>query len=154
MTDYRCMFSTSDRHRKLNQLRWQNMSAHLTNEISYWLKKLLMHLNWAIYNACDLNIYPHVCFFSRPCHRIGLGQYRWHSQRPVRNAARGLYALAHHTEAETATQGKMRSCWNAFLWENSQIMVCWQRHHVTYKLDCQKPPYVCLSIAAKLLIYL
>ena len=63
MTDYRCMFSTSDRHRKLNQLRWQNMSAHLTNETSYWLKKLLMHLNWSIYNVCDLNIDPHVCFF-------------------------------------------------------------------------------------------
>ena len=63
MMDYRCMFSTSDRHRKLNQLRWQNMSAHLTNETSYWLKKLLMHLNWAIYNARDLNIDPHACFF-------------------------------------------------------------------------------------------
>ena len=62
MKDYRFMFSTSDRHRKLNQLRWQNMSAHLTNEISYWLKKLRMHLNWAIYNVCDLNIDPHVCF--------------------------------------------------------------------------------------------
>ena len=62
MTDYRCMFSTSDRHRKLNQLRWQNMSAQLTNEISYWLKKLLMHLNWAIYNVSDLNIDPHVFF--------------------------------------------------------------------------------------------
>ena len=43
--------------------------------------------------------------FSRPCHRIGLGQSRKHSQSPVHNAARGLYALAHHTEAETATQG-------------------------------------------------
>ena len=63
MTDYRCMFSTSDRHRKLNQLRWQNMSAHLTNETPYWLKKLLMHLNWAIYIVYDLNIDPHVCFF-------------------------------------------------------------------------------------------
>ena len=63
MTDYRCMFSTLDRHRKLNQLRWQNMSAHLTNETSYLLKKLLMHLNWAIYDVCDLNIDPHVCFF-------------------------------------------------------------------------------------------
>ena len=62
MTDYRCMFSTSDRHPKLNQLRWQNMSAHLTNETSYWIKKLLMHLNRAIYYVCDLNINPHVCF--------------------------------------------------------------------------------------------
>ena len=44
--------------------------------------------------------------FSRPCHRIGLGQYRKHNQRPVRNAGRGLYALAHHREAETATQGE------------------------------------------------
>ena len=68
MTDYRCMFSNSDRHRKLNQLRWQNMSAHLTNETSYWLKKLLMHLNWAIYNVCDLNIDPHVCFFPTLSH--------------------------------------------------------------------------------------
>ena len=63
MTDYRCMFSTSDRHRKLNQLRWQNMSAHLTNETSYLLKKLLMHLNWAIYDVCDLNIDPPCLFF-------------------------------------------------------------------------------------------
>ena len=30
------------RHRK----RWQNMSAYLTNEISYRRKKLVMHLNW------------------------------------------------------------------------------------------------------------
>ena len=61
------------RHRKLNQLRWQNMSAHLTNETSYWPKKLPMHRNREIYNVCDLNINPHVCF-PRPCHRIGLGQ--------------------------------------------------------------------------------
>ena len=46
-----------------NQLRWQNMSAHLSNETSHWLKKLLMYLNWTIYNVCDLNIDPHVCFF-------------------------------------------------------------------------------------------
>ena len=70
LMDYRCMFSTSDQHRKLNQLGWQNMSAHLTNENSYWLKKLLMHINWAIYNVSDLNIDTHV--FSRPCHRIRL----------------------------------------------------------------------------------
>ena len=63
MTDYLCMFSTSDRHRKLNQLRWQNMSAHLTNETSYLLKKRLMHLDWAIHNVSDLNIDPHICFF-------------------------------------------------------------------------------------------
>ena len=63
MADYRCMFSTSGRHRKFNQLRWQNLSAHLTNETSYWLKKLLMHLNRAVYNVCDLDIDPHVCFF-------------------------------------------------------------------------------------------
>ena len=63
MTDYRYMFSTSDRHCKLNHLRWQNMSAHLTNETSYWLKKLLMHLNWAIHDVSDLNIDPHVFFF-------------------------------------------------------------------------------------------
>ena len=30
------------RHRK----RWQNMSAYLTNEISYRRKKLVTHLNW------------------------------------------------------------------------------------------------------------
>ena len=63
MTDYRCIFSTSDRHRKLNQLCWQNVSTHLTNKTSYWPKKLLMHLNWAIYNVSDSNIDPHVCFF-------------------------------------------------------------------------------------------
>ena len=63
MTDYRCVFLTADRHRKLNQLRWQNMSAHLTNETSHWLKKFLMHLNWAIYYVCDLISTPHVCFF-------------------------------------------------------------------------------------------
>ena len=63
MTDYRCMFSTSDRHRKLNQVRWKHMCAHLTNKTSYLLKKRLVHLNWAIYNVCDLNIDPHICFF-------------------------------------------------------------------------------------------
>ena len=63
MTDYRCKFSTLDQNCKLNQLRWQNMSAYLTNEISYWQKKLLMHPNWAICNAWDLNIDLHVCFF-------------------------------------------------------------------------------------------
>ena len=63
MTDYQYMFSTSDRHCKLNQLRWQNMSSHLTNETSYWLMKLPMHLDWAIHNVSDLNIDPHVCFF-------------------------------------------------------------------------------------------
>ena len=62
MTDYRCIFSTLDRHRKLNQLRWRNMSAHLTNETSYWLKKLLMQLNRAVYNVCDLNIDPMFVF--------------------------------------------------------------------------------------------
>ena len=61
--DYQCVFSNTDRHRKINQLGWQNMSAYLTNETSYWLKKFLMHLNWAIFNVCDLNIDPHVCFF-------------------------------------------------------------------------------------------
>ena len=63
MTDYRRKFSTSDRHRKLNQLRWPNISAHLTNETSNWRKKLLMYLYRAIYNVCDINIDPHVCFF-------------------------------------------------------------------------------------------
>ena len=46
-----------------NQLRWLNMSAHLTKETSYWLKKLLVHIHWAIHNVCDLNIDLHVCFF-------------------------------------------------------------------------------------------
>ena len=63
MTDYRCMFSASDRHCKLNQLRWQNMSDHLINETSYWLKKLLMYLTWAIYNVCGLNVDVHISFF-------------------------------------------------------------------------------------------
>ena len=57
------MFSSSDRHRRLNRLRWQNMLAHLINETSDWLKKLLMHRNLAIYNVSDLNMDPHVCFF-------------------------------------------------------------------------------------------
>ena len=61
MTDYRSMFSTSDLHHKFIQLRWQNMSGHLT-KTSYWLRKFLMHLNWAIYYVSDLNIDPHVCF--------------------------------------------------------------------------------------------
>ena len=34
-----------------------------------------------------------------------MSQSRKHTQRPVRNAAEGLYALAHHTEAETAIKG-------------------------------------------------
>ena len=104
MTDYLCMFSTSDQLPKLNQLRWQNMQAHLTNKTSYWLKKILMHSNWVIYNVCDLNMDPHVCFsptlsqdraqpipLAQPeaCPRC--------SERPV--------ALVHHTEAKTATQG-------------------------------------------------
>ena len=75
MTDYRCMFSTSDCHCKINQLHGQNTSAHLTNDASYWLKQLLMQLNRAIYKVCDLIINPHICF-SRPCHMIGLGQSR------------------------------------------------------------------------------
>ena len=50
-----------------------------------------------------LSIYMFV--FSWPSHMIGISQSRLHSQRPVHNAARGLYALARHTEAETATQG-------------------------------------------------
>ena len=84
MTDCRCMFSTSDQHRKLNQLRWQNVSAHLTNETSHWLKTLLMHLDWAIYNVSDLNIEPHACFF--PDLVTGSG-----SANPV-STARGLSA--------------------------------------------------------------
>ena len=43
--------------------------------------------------------------FSRPSHMIGISQSRLHSQRPVHNAARSLCAVAHHTEAGTATQG-------------------------------------------------
>ena len=64
-----------------------------------------MHLNRAIYNVCDLNIDPHVCFFptlsqdrDRP---IPLAQPEACPQRSEKPA----YALAHHTEAETATQG-------------------------------------------------
>ena len=105
MTDYWCTFLTSDRHRKLNQLHWHNISAHLTNETSYWLKKLLVHINWAIYNVCDLNMDPHVCFFptlsqdrARP---ILLAQPEACPQRSERSVC------AHHTEAETATQGDL-----------------------------------------------
>ena len=61
--DYPCKFSTLDQHRKFNQLPWPNMWAHLTNETSYWRLKLLMHLNWAIYDVCDLNIDPYMCFY-------------------------------------------------------------------------------------------
>ena len=93
--------------RKLNQLRWQNMSPHLTNETSYWLKKFLMHLNWSIYNVCDLNIDPHVCFFPtlsqdrvRP---IPLAQPEACPQR----SERPVCAFSPHTEAETATQGDL-----------------------------------------------
>ena len=117
MTDYRCVFSTTDRHRKFNQLRWQNMSAHLTNETSYWLKTFLMHFNWAIYNVCDLNIDPHVCFFPT------LSQDRarpilFAQPEPVHSAARSLYALVHHTEVETATQSvyALLPCWTR--WHN------------------------------------
>ena len=91
MTNYRCMFSTSDRRRKLNQLRWQNMSAHLTNETSYWLKKLLMHQKWAIYNVSDLNIDTHICFFptlsqdrARPIPLAQPEACPQRSERPVR----------------------------------------------------------------------
>ena len=100
MTDYRCMFSTSDRHRKLNQLRWQNMSAQLTNETYYWLKKLLLHLNWAIYNACD----PRVCFFptlstdrARPIPLAQPEACPQRSERPVcaRSPHRSLQTLCH-----------------------------------------------------------
>ena len=88
MTDHRCKFSTSDRHRKLNQLPWQNMSAHLTNETSYWRKKLLMYLNWTIYNVYDLNIDLHIWFF--PDLVTGSGQGSG-SVNPV-STARGLSA--------------------------------------------------------------
>ena len=85
MTEYRCVFSTTDRHRKIKQLHWQNMSAHLTNETSYWPKTFLMHLNWAIYDVCDINIDPHVCFF--PDIVTGSGP-----ANPV-STARGLSAI-------------------------------------------------------------
>ena len=82
--------STSGRHRKLSQLQWANMSAHLTKETFYWRKKLLMHLNWAIYDVCDLNIDPHVCFFptlsqdrGRPIPLAQPEACRRRSERPV-----------------------------------------------------------------------
>ena len=89
------MFSTSDRHCKIHQLRWQNMSAHLTNETSYWLKKFLMHLNWAICNVCDLNIDAHVCFF--PDLVTGSGP-----ANPV-SAARGLSATQREASMRSLT---------------------------------------------------
>ena len=58
--------------------------VHLTNETSYWLKKPLMRLIWAIYNLSDLNIDPHICFF--PDLVTGSG-----SANPV-STARGLSA--------------------------------------------------------------
>ena len=122
MTDYRCMFSTSDRHRKLNQLRWQNVSDHLTNETSYWLKKLPMHLDWAIYNVSDLNIDPHICFF--PDLVTGSG-----SANPV-STARGLSATQREAcmcslttqEAETATQGVIQCIASHGLCAGSHMM--------------------------------
>ena len=60
MTDYRCKFLPSDRHCEFSQLSWQNMSAYLTNETNHRRQKLLMHLNWTVYNAYDLHIEFHV----------------------------------------------------------------------------------------------
>ena len=62
ITDYWCKFSPLDQHPEINQLWCQSMAAHLINKTSYWRKKLFTHLNWAIYNACDLNIDTYVCF--------------------------------------------------------------------------------------------
>ena len=70
MTDYRGKFLLSHQPRKFNQFCWQNMSTYLKNENSYWWKKLLTHLNWAIYNACDLNIDHHVCFCPTSSHHL------------------------------------------------------------------------------------
>ena len=53
-----------------------------------------MHLNWVVDNVSDLDIDPHVCFFTT------LAQDR---ARPIPFAQ--SEACPHHTEAETATQG-------------------------------------------------
>ena len=60
---------------KMCQLIWQ--MKHLI-----WLKKLLMHPDWANYNVSHLNIDPHICFF--PDLVTGSG-----SANPV-STARGL----------------------------------------------------------------
>ena len=127
MTDNRCMFSTSDRHRKLNQLRWQNMKAHLTNETSYWLKKLLMNLNWANYNVCDLNIDPHVCFFptlsqdrARPIPLAQPEACPQRSERPVcarsprksRNGYPGWTLVQVMTWCRKARSKHLNQCWS------------------------------------------
>ena len=58
-------------------------SCKTEDETSFWLKKLLMHLNWAIHNVCNLNIDPHTFF---PKLVTGSG-----SANPV-STARGLSA--------------------------------------------------------------
>ena len=49
------------------------------------------------------------CFFADLVTESGSARANPVTQRPVRDAARGLYALAHHTEAETATQGDIKA---------------------------------------------
>ena len=81
MTDYRGKFLLSHQPRKINQFCWQNMSAYLKNKNCCWWKKLLTHLNWALYNACDLNIDHHVCFYPISSHH--LDQSILLAQKPV-----------------------------------------------------------------------
>ena len=140
MTDYRCIFLTSDRHRKINQLRWQNMPAHLTNETSYWIKKLLMHLNWAICNVCDLNIYPHVCFFPT------LSQDR---ARPIQLAQ--PEACPQRSERPVCTRSPHRSRngypgWTMFIWKRIILHITyltpyWSCAHAIHEMICKRFPH-------------
>ena len=133
MTDYRCMFSTSDRSRKLNQLRWQNMSALLTNEISYWLKKFLIHVNWAIY-VCDLNIDPRGCFFPI------LSQGR--AQPSTVSPARSLSATQREACMHSLTTQKPKG-YPGWICERCIIFYQWNAFTLTM-LD-----YLCINIQTK-----
>ena len=93
------------------------MSAHLTNETSYWLKKLLMHLNWAIYNVSDLNTrlkYRPPCLFFFPtlsqdrARPIPLAQPEacpQRSERPVCARSQALHRPSHTRHSHHAGSG-------------------------------------------------
>ena len=126
MTDYRCMFSTSDRHRKLNQLRWQNTSGHLTNETSNWLQQLPMHLNWALYNVSDLYIDPHICFFPD----LVTGSV---SAKPV-STARGLSAAQREACMRSLTTQKPKRLPRVV---SVRLVYCWSLR-CSWSITCRR----------------
>ena len=156
MTDYRCVLSTTGRHRKLNQLRWQNMPAHHTNETSYWLKKFLMHLNWAIYNVCDLNIDPRVCFFpdlvtgwARPIPLAQPEACPQRSERPVcarsphrsRNGYQGGYCI-YKNKTNVKLLGKYH--WNRNQNTTTALtMYCWYWIHECKHCNISEKTAIC-----------